>query len=481
MGLRDKYLEWYGGTFGLPSSLDALTRFNTITSASRNSLISSGKTRITADNIVAGKIDAKFINVGDSTSFAVFLGNLSSNPTSPFTGGDLTDYTIKAGDSYLNTTNNTVYYFNGSSWVSTQGADGTDGTNGTNGSDGIRGALYVKSTTNITTSAEAEAAFAAQYPSSTFGRILGDKVQYAGTSTVAGSEWYRTSNGGTTWSTIQLYVNGNVLVTGTVTASQLSVDALDGKSANFSGSRAYGGGLSCCIAALGGSAGMHSEGSSYGVVGKSASIGVYGYSTGVLPGVKGVSPTWGVEGVTSSGSGQWGLATNNKTYSAGGYSPFTGSHIAYTDENLEQGQLVYSSDAFIINIDQTLMYVKKTTTKKDKRVVGVVSYAKDTLLDNIKDNPMIKEEHQPYINYMIDNNYKEVEINSVGEGGILVCNDNGNIDNGDYLISANTEGYAMKQDDDIFHNYTVAKALESVDWSKETNTTKLIACTYHCG
>ncbi len=49
-------------------------------------------------------------------------------------------------------------------------------------------------------------------------------------------------------------------------------------------------------------------------------------------------------------------------------------------------------------------------------------------------------------------------VNSVGEGGIWVCNSNGNIENGDYLTSSNYLGYGEKQDDDILHNYTVAKS-----------------------
>lgn len=142
---------------------------------------------------------------------------------------------------------------------------------------------------------------------------------------------------------------------------------------------------------------------------------------------------------------------------------------------------MYSIDAWAISMNQTLVHVGKTTTAKDKRVLGIVTRVKDTLLDNITDNPLVKPEHQPYIDYMIENNFKEVNINSLGEGGILVCNENGNIDNGDYLTSANLAGYAMKQDDDLLHSYTVAKALESVDWANEAETTKLIACTYHAG
>jgi len=42
----------------------------------------------------------------------------------------------------------------------------------------------------------------------------------------------------------------------------------------------------------------------------------------------------------------------------------------------------------------------------------------------------------------------------------------------------------MKQDDDLLHNYTVAKAREDVTWTEEeiaNNVVKMIACTYHCG
>ena len=50
---------------------------------------------------------------------------------------------------------------------------------------------------------------------------------------------------------------------------------------------------------------------------------------------------------------------------------------------------------------------------------------------------------------------------------------------GDYLTTSNKEGYGMKQDDDLLHNYTIAKSLEVVDWANEPKTTKLIAATYH--
>ena len=71
---------------------------------------------------------------------------------------------------------------------------------------------------------------------------------------------------------------------------------------------------------------------------------------------------------------------------------------------------------------------------------------------------------------------------SIGDGAILVCSQNGNIENGDYITTASgSGGYGCKQNDDILHNYTVAKSLEDVDWSTEPSSSKLIGCTYHCG
>ena len=70
-------------------------------------------------------------------------------------------------------------------------------------------------------------------------------------------------------------------------------------------------------------------------------------------------------------------------------------------------------------------------------------------------------------------------INSVGEGGILINNENGNIENGDLLMSSSTTGIACKQDDDIVRNYTIGKATQ--DYNFTGNENKLIGCVYYCG
>lgn len=79
---------------------------------------------------------------------------------------------------------------------------------------------------------------------------------------------------------------------------------------------------------------------------------------------------------------------------------------------------------------------------------------------------------------------------ALGEGQVLVTDINGNIENGDYITTSDIAGYGMKQSDDLLHNYTLGKCLETVDWSTITDTIThnsvvykkyLISCTYHSG
>jgi hypothetical protein len=52
---------------------------------------------------------------------------------------------------------------------------------------------------------------------------------------------------------------------------------------------------------------------------------------------------------------------------------------------------------------------------------------------------------------------RKVIVNAVGEGGIWVCNKNGDIKNGDLITTCEIEGLGMKQNDDIVRSFTVAK------------------------
>ena len=107
--------------------------------------------------------------------------------------------------------------------------------------------------------------------------------------------------------------------------------------------------------------------------------------------------------------------------------------------------------------------------KKDKRIYGVLGDPK-----------------------RVSSRKERLIVNSIGEGGIWVCNSNGNIENGDYITSSDYLGYGEKQDDDVLHNYTVAKATINCDFELDSpyyNCIEIdgglkiafIGCTYHCG
>ena len=122
-----------------------------------------------------------------------------------------------------------------------------------------------------------------------------------------------------------------------------------------------------------------------------------------------------------------------------------------------------------ITIEEAIPIVQLCRVKKDKRVYGVLG--------------------SPDRN---SNNKNRLIVNSLGEGAICVCNSNGNIENGDYICSSDILGYGEKQDDDLLHNYSVAKAVMDCNFELDSPyyqcyeleggvRVAFIACTYHCG
>jgi hypothetical protein len=122
-----------------------------------------------------------------------------------------------------------------------------------------------------------------------------------------------------------------------------------------------------------------------------------------------------------------------------------------------------------IRIEDAIPIVQLCRVKKDKRVYGVLGSPTRSI-----------------------NNINRLIVNSVGEGAICVCNANGNIENGDYICSSDVLGFGEKQDDDILHNYSVAKAVMDCTFELDSpyyqcheleNGVRVafIACTYHSG
>ena len=202
---------------------------------------------------------------------------------------------------------------------------------------------------------------------------------------------------------------------------------------------------------------------------------------------------------------------NNVNYWAripsGGYFSITGQHYCHVDDDdeyeLKQDETLINYVGLIIistgkikdpiTINDAKPCITLTTNYKDKRVFGVIT-------DRIDE----KGTEPDYILFNKEGFYNPVEekirINSLGEGGIYVISSvidgivQTPIENGDYITSSNLKaGYGIIQDDDLLHNYTVAKA--TIDCNFELNNNNyncysneddslrwaLISCTYHCG
>ena len=116
-----------------------------------------------------------------------------------------------------------------------------------------------------------------------------------------------------------------------------------------------------------------------------------------------------------------------------------------------------------ITIADSLPVVQLCKTENSKAVFGVVGGEQQYF--NKKDE--IKKRKTGFGFVKIEDTYdKRIEVHSLGEGGIWVCNINGNLENGDYITSSSIPGYGMKQDENILKNYTVAKITCDCDFDE---------------
>ena len=178
---------------------------------------------------------------------------------------------------------------------------------------------------------------------------------------------------------------------------------------------------------------------------------------------------------------------------------FTGQHYNVgVEESYEPGLIVVSTgkynhftqvDTTKPTINEALPIVQLSSRRNEKTVWGVVSNEEDP-----------NQTHRELgggalITLMPKNGDNKIICNSVGEGAIWICNINGNLENGDYITTCEIPGYGMLQDDDLLHNYTVAKITQDCDFEfdhplydcvefefeGQTYRKAFVGCTYHCG
>ena len=165
---------------------------------------------------------------------------------------------------------------------------------------------------------------------------------------------------------------------------------------------------------------------------------------------------------------------------------FTGQHRSFIDDVLHteydslEGLIVsanknkyfdidedLTTGANAIQISQSIPLVSISTKEKDKACFGVISGSED---------PDSRKYEQGSFVTVVEKQVgdRRAFINSVGEGAIWVTNINGNLESGDYITTSNVAGYGMLQDDDILHNYTVAKITMDCDFAPATQPVQQI-------
>jgi hypothetical protein len=179
--------------------------------------------------------------------------------------------------------------------------------------------------------------------------------------------------------------------------------------------------------------------------------------------------------LTGNSSGTTVIEVGGSITATGTITPFTGSHDGFTGDTPEIGDIVVDDICLLHkNVYNTVFKVEMSSLANQKAVVGVCANISVERPNRFADGEefFIDPLDLDGLNYII--------FNSVGEGQINVCGENGNIEKGDLIVTSSIPGKGMRQSDDIVRSYTVAKARESVSFSS-TSEVKMIACIYMCG
>lgn len=171
--------------------------------------------------------------------------------------------------------------------------------------------------------------------------------------------------------------------------------------------------------------------------------------------------------------------------------PFTAGHDALqllTEDIPEIGDLMVDVDLIAApNVNDCITSMTLSISENQKGVVGVfVGTAGNEFVpsalgmytessDGTNTLFVMKPEFTD-----IYETYRPIGINSIGEGKVNVCGQGGDIAIGDLICASDMAGKGMKQGDDLYHSYTVAKSRQAVTFSSPDEVVQ-IACIYVSG
>lgn len=135
------------------------------------------------------------------------------------------------------------------------------------------------------------------------------------------------------------------------------------------------------------------------------------------------------------------------------------------------GEYCNLQDEYEIGIDESIPTVRLSDSPMDPTAFGVICSVEG-------DDDATRQFNIGNIRFEVDKISSRVVVNSVGEGAILVCDENGPINNGDFLTTSSKKGYAMRQNTNVCMNYTIAKSTCAFDFASKCVNTAFVGCSY---
>lgn len=169
-------------------------------------------------------------------------------------------------------------------------------------------------------------------------------------------------------------------------------------------------------------------------------------------------------------SGAENLYVEGSVTSSSTVSQFTGSHLYFSEVEIEAGMaLELSGDRAVLSSSPVSKICCGAAVKcfPIEQVDALILSANSLGIE------------VPETGYL-------VTVASVGDSrtkncqGFNICNENGEVQAGDLLVTSSTPGYLMKQDDDIIRSCTVGKAMEDVVFNEGGQATGIYGYIY-CG
>lgn len=380
-------------------------------------------------------------------------------------------------------------------------SDGTNGSPGSNGSNGTRGTVNIAASGSSWSDSTADSAIISATGTGPINRDI--VTIYSGSFSQA--KYYQSGS----WLTLDAYINGNMLVSGTFSASQIYGGLLSGVRIGI-GSGPTPNGYAFEVNSAGQPWATSLIALNTSIFANSGSTTnspivsqCYGSSIAAVTGnavAVGGAGAHGLRGTNlgNSASGIVGGANGYDFYAEGPgpNGPFTGAHDVVIPNGVavELGDIVVDAACRVRRgWSNTIFEAAISSTPNQKGVVGVLSmvigllsghrpaaYISD-LYPGVDPTGALTHNCEMTPEYERDKNvYQLAAANALGEGQMNVCGEGGDIEAGDFIVTSSTPGKGMRQADDLLRNYTVAKARESVVFSSPSEI-KQVACFYVCG